>query len=139
MRLLAVILSLSMIMPFAVSAQQQIYRAVNWLIVVPITPTEFEVIEDYSEGARGIWCAAGDFARNRVGVPTGAKLYLKGARGPSRRVPGETSVLFTLDPNTLDVAPRGSYSLSMREVGQGRSVAQSYQLCTEELFDLDDL
>lgn len=139
MRRAAIFAAVLASLPVQAAAQQPAYRAVNWLIVVPLTPNSFEVLEEYGEGARGMWCAAGDYARNRIGVPVRAQLYLKGARGPSRAVPGRTAVLFTLDADTLDRPPRSSYSLSMREVGQKRSVAQSYQLCTEELFDIDDL
>ena len=78
MRRAAIFAAVLASLPLQAAAQQPAYRAVNWLIVVPVTANSFEVLEDYGEGARGMWCAAGDYARNRIGVPVRAQLYLKG-------------------------------------------------------------
>ena len=50
----------------ATAASAQSYRAINYLVVVPLNATDFEVIEARGEGARGIWCAAADFAEHAL-------------------------------------------------------------------------
>ena len=122
---------------FPMTASAQAFRAESRLIVVPLNAKDFEVIEDRGEGPRGIWCAAADFARSRLGAGGGDRLYIKSGRGPSLTAVGRKGVVFTLDPARLGVEPSRGYSVSLRKVGYNLPVGHAYSFCTdywEEFF-----
>ena len=124
---------------YAAPASSQGYKAVNQLTVVPLNPTSFEVIEAYGEGARGIWCAAADFAIHRLGHARNQRLYVKTPRGRSVTSAGRIGVEFTTDASSLGVAPTASYSVSVRQPGQGLPTHHAYQFCRDYFIDLNDI
>ena len=67
MKRLALVAILST-MPMAAVAQP--FTAVNRLQVISLSGTAFEVIEDHGEGARGLWCAAAEYAGLAASVPS---------------------------------------------------------------------
>ncbi len=117
-------------------AQAQTFRAINDLIVIPLSGSSFEVIEARGEGARGIWCAAAEYAEERLGA-TG-RVYIVGARGPARSVQGRKSVVFTTNVASLPQGPFQSVSLTTSQVGTGLPVAHAIQFC-RDVFDHDDI
>ena len=123
----------------ALPANAQGYQAVNWLTVVPLNPTDFEVIEARGEGARGIWCAAADFAIYRLGFPRDRRIYIKTPRGPSISGTGRIGVVFTIDEASLGTSPKQSYSVTVRTKGLGLPVHHAHQFCRDYFLDLDDL
>ncbi|MFT6675904.1 MAG: hypothetical protein ACJAVM_002101 [Sulfitobacter sp.] len=116
----------------------QTFTAENQLQVVPLNAAEFEVIEARGEGARGIWCAASDYAQRRLGLSRGGRIYVKTARGPSISGLGRKGVVFTADPQRLPVPPRTSVSVSVRNVGQGLPIQHAYLFCRDYQIELRD-
>ena len=82
------------VLPLAAVAQP--YTAINWLKVVPLTAAgDFEVIENYGEGPRGIWCAAASYARDRLVAPS--KSYSISVNHPGLSLPVGHAVQFCQD------------------------------------------
>tara|TARA_R110002049_G_scaffold140930_9_gene302389 strand:+ start:861 stop:1271 length:411 start_codon:yes stop_codon:yes gene_type:complete len=125
------------LVPATVAAQA--YQAENWLIVVPLNTSDFEVIEDHGEGARGIWCAAASFAQTRLGLPRDQRLYVKSPRGPSVSGVGSKGVVFTTDPGRVDGVAAQSYSVTVRRAGENLPSHHARQFCKDYLIELNDL
>ena len=104
------------------------------LQVNPVSQTTFEVIEDYGEGARGIWCAAAHFAQFRLGKTRG-RIWLADGRGPSRTMPGRTGVLFSTEPVDTGYS---SPSLTVRDAGANLLVNHAIQFCKDYDYEFDD-
>ena len=119
-------------------AAAQTFKSINQLLVVPLGKTEFEVIEARGEGARGIWCAASDYAQKRLGLVTGGRIYVKTPRGPSVSGLGAKGVVFTADPAQLSVPPSSSVSTSVRVAGQGLPIQHAYMFCRDYQIELRD-
>jgi len=128
------IFSIAIVALIASVATALAFEARNRLLVVPLGAKDFEVIEARGEGARGIWCAAADYAQHALGQSSGARLYVKTARGPSVSGAGRIGVVFTTDPARLSQGPTTSYSVSVRTVGQGLPVNHAYQFCKDYLI-----
>ena len=121
------------VLPLAAVAQP--YKAINWLQVVSLTAAgDFEVIENYGEGSRGIWCAAASYARDRLGAGGPAELYVKSPRGRSVSDVGRTSVVFTLNRSDLSVPPSKSYSVSVNQPGLSLPVGHAVQFCQDYII-----
>lgn len=118
-------------------AQAQSYQSVNLLKVVPLNQTDFEVIEARGEGARGIWCAAADYASARVGMGKTGRIYVKSPRGPSVSGKGRKGVVFTTNAKAVDA--RTSYSVSVRQTGLGLPINHAIQFCKDYLIELEDI
>lgn len=114
----------------------QTFQSFNHLTVVPLSKTDFEVIEARSEGPRGIWCAAADYADKRLGGGDKKRIYVKTASGPSTRVKGRKAVAFTT--NARSVNARSSLSVSVRQPGLGLPVNHAIQFCKDYLDDRHD-
>lgn len=127
---------LCLLMPLHAAAQA--YRAENWLIVVPLTARDFEVIEDHGAGARHIWCAAADFAQNVLGLPRGERLFVKTPRGPSVSGVGRTGVVFTTDPGRVSGDTGQSYSVTVRRAGENLPSHHARQFCLDRQIELED-
>ncbi|MDF1727000.1 MAG: hypothetical protein P1U53_04530 [Sulfitobacter sp.] len=119
-------------------AQAQTYQSVNFLTVVPLGGGDFEVIEDRGEGARGLWCAAADYALRR-GAARANRLYVKTPRGPSVSGVGRTGVVFTLDESRLRAEPYRSYSVSVNVAGENLPLHHAYQFCKDYQIEPDDI
>jgi hypothetical protein len=119
-------------------AGAQTYQAENFLTVVPLSPTEFEVIEANGEGPRGIWCAAASYAFARAGVSPDQRLYVERPRGPSVSGAGRIGVVFTTREDQLTTAPTQSISLSVREAGRSLPQHHAYRFCRDYLIDRSD-
>ncbi len=116
----------------------QSYLAINRLNVVPITPDEFEVIEDRGAGARDMWCAAADYVQAIGRDRTRLRMYVKGVRGPARTVPNRIGVVFTINPDEKlrDTAP--SYSVTVTNLGENLPVGHARTFCDAFIDDLFD-
>jgi len=133
---LGLVLLVSLLLPLQAAAQA--YRAENWLMVVPLNTHDFEVIESRSEGARGIWCAAAEFALRVQGVPRNARLYVKTPRGPSVSGVGQRSVVFTTDPSRVEGDGARSYSVTVTRAGENLPTHHARQFCLDRLIELED-
>ena len=119
-----------------VMASAQSYQAINRLAVIPLNPTDFEVIEAYGEGPRGIWCAAAEFADARMRMGKTQRIYIKSGRGPAISAAGRKGVVFTT--NAGSVTPVTSYSVSVRQEGLSLPVNHAIQFCNDYLYDIED-
>ena len=134
----SLLLSLFFATALSGGALAQSFQAINLLRVVPLNAADFEVIEARGEGARGIFCAAADYAIAR-GAPQAARLYVKTPRGRSVSGAGRIGVVFTLDENRLSSPPFQSYSVSVNSVGANLPVHHAYQFCRDYLLEEDDI
>lgn len=105
-------------------------RYTSRLDVNPINGTQFEVIEGYGEGARGMFCAAAVYAEQVLGV-RGGRVYVLTPRGPSRTVQGRKGAVFTVDAN--DVTPAFGASVTVKQPGYGLRITHALQFCSENL------
>ena len=119
-------------------AAAQTFDAINKLKVIPQPGGDFEVIEARGEGARGMWCAAADFAMAR-NPANGQRLYVKKPRGPSVSVAGRKGVTFTVDAARLGVSPTQALSVSVRSAGQGLPLHHAFQFCRDYQIELNDI
>lgn len=84
--------------------------------------------------AQDYWCQAGSYARNRLRIPVATRIYLVREIGPSQSVPGERSVVFSLNPpEGVDTTPGNS--VTVKRVGDNMSVAGAQSFCTDNLID----
>lgn len=127
---------LCLMLPMQAAAQA--YRAENWLIVVPLSTQDFEVIEDHGAGARHIWCAAAEFAQDVLGLPRDERLFIKTPRGPSLSGVGRTGVVFTTDPTRVSGETEQSYSVTVRRAGENLPSHHARQFCLDRLIELRD-
>ena len=107
----------------------------NQLKVVPLNDTDFEVIEAYGEGPRGIWCAAANYVDRWIPRARTGDLYVKTPRGPSVSGVGRIGVVFTISPDRLDATPFQSSSVGVRDVGQRLPVQHAYQFCRDNIIE----
>ncbi len=129
----------ALVMAMIVPASAQTFQAINRLQVVPLNQSDFEVIEARGEGARGIWCAAADYALARFGNTGQQRMYIKSPRGPSVSSAGRKGVVFTMDASSLAVAPSRSLSVTVRTVGVGLTLNHAVQFCRDNLIEPDDI
>ena len=104
------------------------------LDVNAISGTQFEVIEARGEGARGMWCAAAQYAINQLGVERG-RIYVARVRGPAQTVPGRKGVVFSTKP-IGNVGP--SPSVSVGQVGENLPVQHALQFCRDYDIHISD-
>ncbi|QBF31219.1 hypothetical protein [Thalassococcus sp. S3] len=123
------------LLPISASA----FRADNYMRVNPVGPATFEVINRPGKGPSDFWCAAGDFVRGRLSVPSNQRVYIVRGRGPSQTEPGRSAVIFSLQPpaGVDTVAAAQSITLSTDRIGDNLSVALAVQYCLD-LRDSDD-
>lgn len=90
-------------------------------------PGGFFVENDREHGARGMWCAAGKYARKTGATAPGQRIYVAEARRPGLGQRGP--VKFTFDPRGL--TPRSVFLLgaSFRQAGTSMSVQHAQSLC----------
>lgn len=136
---LAVIAAIFAISLTSGGAMAQTFEAVNRLKIVTLNGSDFEVIEARGEGARGIWCAAADYALNKKRMQRKHRIYVKTERGASVSGAGRKGVVFTTDVDRLPQGPSQSFSVSTRVVGQGLSIVHAYQFCRDNIIEPDDI
>lgn len=132
------LIGLLVVLTFPAQASAQVFQAVNRLQVVPLNAHDFEVIEARGEGARGMWCAAADYAQARFGNHQ-QRIYVKSPRGPSQSVSGRKGAVFTTDARRLGVSPSTSLSVSVRHAGVGLPLNHAIQFCKDYQIELEDI
>lgn len=104
------------------------FKAANGVIVVAHAKG-FAVTGDAGLGARGIWCAAADYARKHEGSKNGQRLYvaLDRERGLGKRSP----IVFTL--NSAGLTPSSAIILgsSISRAGANLSVGHAIGFCVD--------
>lgn len=109
----------------ATPAFAQNFTAENGVDVVQ-TGNGFAVTGDAGIGARGMWCAAADYARSVKGARSAQRLFIQEGRKT-----GRSPVIFAL---TSPDAPAKSVTilgLSLRSEGANLSVGHAYSFCAD--------
>ncbi|MEM9968076.1 MAG: hypothetical protein AAF755_08260 [Pseudomonadota bacterium] len=114
---------IALISCLAVPLAAQEFRASNR---VPVTGTSdtINVLGDGGFGARGIWCAAADYALRVLRVPGNTRLYVREAR----RTP---PFVFTLDAAGAASSSVLVLSSSLRQPGSNLSVNHALGFCAD--------
>ena len=120
MRRLALLLVLLSI-PFEAAA----FRADNRVEVTP-SGQDFIVQEGGGFGARGMWCAAADYALDVLGAPATARVYVT----QPRRTPRDP-VAFSLDPGTIRPTSFMIVGTSLRQPGANLLVGHAMSFCAD--------
>lgn len=118
-----------MLSPLSASA----FRALNWLQVNPMPGGVFEVVGEPGSGPIQYWCAAGDYARQVLGVAANQRIYIVRGRGPSETTDRRSAVQFSLTKPPGDYQP--SYSLSVTAVGENLRAASARFYCEPRIID----
>ena len=106
----------------------QTFRAENGVYVQPAA-NGFDVLGDGGYGARGMWCAAADYALKVLGAVSVDRIYV--AKG---RVPGlgqRGPVTFTMDRSDLTPRTVIIVGASLRIAGSNLSVGHAYRFCAD--------
>ena len=97
-------------------------------VTVSAVPGGFSVPDGGGMGARGMWCAAGEYAARRAGAAETARVYVAVPRG---RGFDRAPVVFTLDPAGLVPRPVLILGTSLTRAGSSLSVAHARSLCAD--------
>ena len=108
----------------ATTVSAQSFRAENRVIVTPQGDGLFAVETSSRYGARGAWCAAADYAMDRLGASSVARIYVRGPKASN-----SAPVVFGMDAG--DTSPTGVFSTStaLRTAGSNLTVAHAFQFC----------
>jgi hypothetical protein len=88
----------------------------------------FEVVAEFSEDAL-YWCGASEAAKS-ISAPGTQRIYVLQGPAPSRALPGQRAVRFSLTPPPGN--PGGSsFTAATDIVGNSLTVAQAAQTCNE--------
>lgn len=115
------LIALVVLLPSAATA----FRAENRVDVIP-GPAGFTILDGGGFGARGMWCAAADYALKALRAPATARLYITGPRTTSRG-----PVVFSLDPGSVVPVPVFLVGASLRRPGATLSVAHALTFCAD--------
>lgn len=110
-------------------AMAQSFRAENRVTVTP-APGGFDVANGGGFGARGMWCAAADYARSILGADGFDRIYIAQGRTPpglGQRAP----VRFTMDRTGLVPASVIITGASLQIAGSNLSVDHAYSFCAD--------
>lgn len=107
----------------ALPATAQSYRAQGDITVTPV-PGGFRVADGGGMGARGMWCAAADYAQRVSGGAATTRIYVA---DETRRGP----VTFTLDPAGLTPSSVLILGNSIRRAGANLSLAHALSFCAD--------
>lgn len=104
------------------------FKAANGVIVVPHA-NGFAVTGDAGLGARGIWCAAADYASRSKRVKNGQRLYV--AQDRERGLGQRKLVVFTLNPAGLTPSSATILGSSISRAGANLSVGHAIGFCAD--------
>ena len=113
---------------FVPAAEAAPFRAEN-RVTVTSAELGFDVRGDAGFGARGMWCAAADYARRALGVAGTERIYIAEARTPGLGQRGP--VRFTLDAGTLPRSEVFIVGSSLSTLGANLSVDHAYSFCAD--------
>lgn len=111
------------------------FRSIIGLYVVPITATEFEVIEDGAISARDFWCAAANYARAAGLDGVRKRMYVETPRGPSKTSANRLGVVFTTAPGDDIKDTPSSYSVTVTNRGENLAISHAHSFCWNILED----
>ena len=119
------LLALSFAVLGALPASAQDFRAVNRVDVTPVDGG-FQTADGAGFGARGMWCAAADYARNALNARSNARIYVVGLRQSF-----DAPVTFSLDQGGNDPKQVLILARSLRVAGANLSLAHAQGFCAD--------
>lgn len=119
--------ALAMLLATPLAAQT--FKAQNGLQVTAAAQG-FAVDGGSGQGARAIWCAAGDYAVRSQGAGGADRLYISEGRAPGFGQRGPVS--FTLDAAGLTPSTVLITGLSLRSAGANLSVGHARSFCSNK-------
>ncbi len=123
--------TLTIVLTGALSGPVLAWQANNRHTVNPVSDINFEVVGRPGSSGVQFWCAAGDYARQVLGVSSVQRIYL--VRGPAPAVTRNwnRAVLFSLvAPQGADLRP--GLTMSMKRVGDNMNAANAQTYCLDE-------
>ena len=108
----------------AVPAVAQTFRAENRVDVRPALNNAFQISSGGDYGARGMWCAASDYAQDVLGASGTSRIYITEPRTST-----SGPVTFSLDANGTQGKSVSIVGASLRQLGANLSVDHAYQFC----------
>ncbi len=105
------------------------FVAANRVVVVPHAKG-FAVTGDAGLGARGIWCAAADYARTREGATAAQRVYV--AQDRKRGIGQRNPVVFTLNSAGLTPSSATLLGSSISRSGANLSVGHALGFCVDQ-------
>ena len=108
----------------AVPAVAQTFRAENRVDVMPALNNAFQITSGGDYGARGMWCAASDYAQDVLGASGTSRIYITESRTST-----SDPVTFSLDANGTQGKSVSIVGASLRQLGANLSVDHAYQFC----------
>ncbi|WP_370400860.1 hypothetical protein [Sulfitobacter sp. JB4-11] len=110
----------------AAPVSAQTFRAENGVNVTPVAGG-FAVASGNGFWARGMWCAAADYARDVLGAGGTQRLYVAQPQPRGSRTP----VVFSLDPAGLTPSRVTILGASIRTAGANLSVDHAQGFCAD--------
>lgn len=104
----------------------QTFHAKNGVTATPDAGV-FSVANGGGLGARGMWCAAADYARDVLGANGSQRIYVAEDRARGQRGP----VRFTLDATGLTPSRVSIIGASIRTAGANLSVGHAISFCAD--------
>lgn len=117
---------LALSLPFSLPANAQTAFGPERLKVADTGGGAFTVSGRTDFWARGYWCAAGDYAQRRLGLPVTARLYVA---QPYQR--GSRSIGFSTSDAGLSAQKLLTVGETMRTAGANLSVGQARSYCAD--------
>ena len=93
-----------------------------------VSDSVFEVVGRPGSGGQEFWCAAGDFARRRLGAGAVQRVYLVRGPAPALTQNWNRALLFSLTP-PQDADLRTMVTLSVNRVGDSLNVSLAQGYC----------
>ncbi|NSX54027.1 hypothetical protein [Parasulfitobacter algicola] len=103
--------------------------ALNGLRTQSGAGSEIEVFTRAGSHGSDYFCAAGDFARRKLGADTTDRIVISRAPGGSPTRANQRSMGFKLVPAGAKRSAKNSFVLSPRNIGLSRTVGHSVFLC----------
>ena len=120
-----VFLSLFLALALPAPLAAQTFTASNGVAVTPV-PSGFSVSDGGGYGARGMWCAAAEYAQRVLGAPVISRIYIveprTNVRGP---------VVFSTSPYVGATQQLLITGLSLRQKGANLSLGHALGFCAD--------
>jgi hypothetical protein len=120
----SIVLSAALAALIVTPASAQTFRAENRVTVTPLAGSDFQISSGGDYGARGMWCAASDYAKDVLGVSGTTRLYITGPRTST-----SGPVTFGLGSDRPVNSTFVIVGATLRQEGANLSVDHAYQFC----------
>lgn len=103
----------------------------RFLVINPLSASDFEVVQGMNMGAAEFWCGAASYVERRLGLSETTPIYLKRPRGPSQTAAGRKAVTFSLSNAGLPPDDPGRLTLTVREPGATLKSGNARRYCRD--------